>query len=127
MGQPHYKGTQAWHALSRDYIVSPATHAFIHECIIPAFAFPAEAGPHSSFTDPGRMEGRVGLGTTMVIKQSAQDRYVTEITVISCSDRHASPSNWKRSWLRASNSRSLEPKAAMLTTTPPNHPYEVDH
>jgi len=35
----------------------------------------------SSFTDSGRMEGRVGLGTAMVNKQFAQDRYVTEITL----------------------------------------------
>jgi len=64
----------------------------------------------SSFTDPGRMEGWVGLGTTVVSKQSAQDRrYVTEITVISCSDRHASPGYWKRSRLWASNSRPLGP------------------
>jgi len=33
----------------------------------------------SSFTDPRRMEGWVGLGTTTVSKQSAQDRYVTAI------------------------------------------------
>jgi len=38
----------------------------------------------------------------MVSKQSAQNRYVAEITVISCSDRHASPGNWKGSRLRAS-------------------------
>jgi len=69
----------------------------------------------SSFTDPGRMEGWVGLDTTMVSKQSAQNRYVAEITVVSCSDRHASLGNWKRSRLRASNSRPLGPKAARLT------------
>jgi len=45
----------------------------------------------SSFTDTRKMEDWVGLGATMVCKQSAQDRYVTEITVISCSDSHASP------------------------------------
>jgi len=75
----------------------------------------------SSFTDHGGMEGWVGLGTTMVSKQSAQDRYITEITIISCSDRHASPGNWKRSRLWESNSRLLGPKAATLTTEPPSH------
>jgi len=35
------------------------------------------------------MEDWVGLGTTMVSKQSSQDRYVMEITVISSWDRHA--------------------------------------
>jgi len=50
---------------------------------------------------------------------------VTEITVVSCSDCHASPGNWKRSRLWASNSRPLCPKAAMLTTTPPSHPLWV--
>jgi len=120
----------------------------------------------SSLTDPGRMEGWVGLDTTMANKRSAQgpdfqnflrklrkilgilklwtydevtknlgrsyenlkkfwksgpmqDCYVTEITVISCWNRHTSPGNWKRSWLRASISRPLGPTAAMLTTTPP--------
>jgi len=50
------------------------------------------------------MKGWVGVGTTIVSKQSAQDRYVMEITAISCSDHHASRGNWKRSRLWASNS-----------------------
>jgi len=58
----------------------------------------------------------------MVSKQSVEYRYVTEITVVSCSDRHTSLGNWKRSRLRASNSRRLEPKATTLTTTPPSQP-----
>jgi len=52
-------------------------------------------------------------------------RYVTKIRVISCSDRHASPDNGKRSRLWASNSGSLEPKAAMLTTKPPSQPRQT--
>jgi len=48
----------------------------------------------SSFTDPVGMEGCVNLGTTTMSKQSAQDRYVTAITVVSCSSRHASLGNW---------------------------------
>jgi len=68
----------------------------------------------SSFTDPEGMEGWVGLGTTMVSKQCAQDRYVTEITVISCSDCHASSGNWKCR-KQASNSQPLVPYTAMLT------------
>jgi len=43
------------------------------EWTIPTFAFPAEAGPH--LPAHGEMEGWVGLGTTTVSKQSAQDRY----------------------------------------------------
>jgi len=31
MGQTHHRSTQVWHALSRDHVVLPATHAFIHE------------------------------------------------------------------------------------------------
>jgi len=76
-----------------------------------AFAFPAEAGPHlsiqrirgflndmryinSRFTylltyDLVGMEGWVGLGITMVSKQSVQDRYVRAITFASWSNRHA--------------------------------------
>jgi len=48
----------------------------------------------SSFTDPEGMKGRVSLGTAMASKQSAQDRYVTAITVVSCANRHASLGNW---------------------------------
>jgi len=44
----------------------------------------------SSFTDPEGMEGWVVLGTTTLSEQTVQDRYVTEITVASCPDRHAS-------------------------------------
>jgi len=65
-----------------------------------------------------------------VSKQSAQDHYVTKITLtcISCSDRHASPGNWKRSGPRASNSRPVGPKAATLTTTRPrNQPQCTAH
>jgi len=54
----------------------------------------------SSFTDPGGMEGWVGPGTTMVSKQSAQDRYMTGITVVSCSDHHASLGNWSAAAMR---------------------------
>jgi len=48
----------------------------------------------SSYTNPGGMKGWVCLGTAMVSKQSAKDSYMTEITVVSCSDRHASLGNW---------------------------------
>jgi len=67
-----------------------------------------------SFSDPGRMEGWVILGTTLVSKQSAQHHYVTDhITVVSCSSRHGAHRG-------ASNSRFLGPQAAMLTTEPPS-------
>jgi len=49
----------------------------------------------SSFTDPGGMESWVGLGTTTVSKQSARDRYVTNIVVVSCSHCHASLGKWE--------------------------------
>jgi len=42
----------------------------------------------SFFSDPRVIEGWVGLVTTMVSKQSARDRYVMDITVVSCSHRH---------------------------------------
>jgi len=75
----------------------------------------------SSVTSPGGMEGWVGLSTTTVTIQSAQDRYVTGITVVSCSNRHVSKGNCERSgW--ASNSRPLGPWATTLTTEPPSHP-----
>jgi len=69
----------------------PASHAFIHEwneVFIPAFVFSAEAGLI------GRgMEGWVDPVTTTVSKQPALDRYVTDIAVVSCSNRHASLSS----------------------------------
>jgi len=40
------------------------------------------------------MEGWAGLGSTTVSKRSAQDRYMADITVVSCSNRHASLGNW---------------------------------
>jgi len=47
----------------------------------------------SSVTDWS--EGRlIGLSTTTVSKQSVQERYVTGITAVSCSNRHASLGNW---------------------------------
>jgi len=61
---------------------------------MPDFAFSAKVGPHLP-TPEGWKAELAYIGTTTASKQSAQDRYVTEITVISCSDRHASPDNWK--------------------------------
>jgi len=66
------------------------------EWTISAFALiPSQSW--SSFTDPGRIEGWVGLGTTTVNEQSVQDcyrRYVTAIAVVSSSNCHASLGNW---------------------------------
>jgi len=48
IGQPRHGSAQVWHALSRDFSVLPA-HPHLSprmEYTIPAFAFPAEAGPH---------------------------------------------------------------------------------
>jgi len=47
-----------------------------------------------SFTDSRGTEGWVGLSTTTASKQSAQNRYVTAITVVSCSSLHTSMGNW---------------------------------
>jgi len=79
----------------------------------------------NSFTKAEEIEGWVGLGTSKVSKQSAQDCYVMEITVISCSDRHASPGNWKHRRLWASNSRPLWPKASMLTHYTTESPFTL--
>jgi len=54
------------------------------ERTIPAFAFPAEAGPHSPILEGWK--GRVGLGTTTMSKQSRPERYVMEITIVSASE-----------------------------------------
>jgi len=61
-----------------------------------------------SFTEPGGMKGWVGLTTNKVIKQSVQNRYVTAITVVSCSSLIGHR--------EVSNSRPRRPQAAMLST-----------
>jgi len=48
----------------------------------------------TSFTDPGGMEGWVGLGVATVSIRSARDCYVTESAVVSYWNRHASLGNW---------------------------------
>jgi len=58
------------------------------EWTIPAFAFPAVVGSLLLTSEWWKVE--LVYSTTTVSKQPAQDRYVTEITVISCSDRHTS-------------------------------------
>jgi len=48
----------------------------------------------SSFTEPGGVEGWVGLDITMVSKQSAQGHCVTGITVVSYANHDASLGSW---------------------------------
>jgi len=81
----------------------------------------------SSFTDPEKMKGWVGLDTTTVSNQSLQDCYVTAITVVSCSNRHALQGNWSAAAIWASNSWCLGPRAATLTTEPPSQHGHVHH
>jgi len=64
------------------------TNGMNHSCL----CLPSQSW--SSFANPWGMESWVGLGTTMVSKQSAQDRYVTAITVVCCSNHYASLGNW---------------------------------
>jgi len=114
MGQPHHRSPQVWHALSMDHTVLPATHAFIHEWNEPYLPLPSQ--PKLVLIYRPRRDGRLSWPRhTMVNKQSTQDRYVTEITVLSCSDRHDLPGNWKRSRPRAWNSRLLVPYEVTLT------------
>jgi len=49
----------------------------------------------NSFINPGGMEGQVALCNTTVSKQSASNCYMTAITVVSCSNCHASLGNWR--------------------------------
>jgi len=77
-------------------LIFKVSHRFTcHSCVyprmewtvtIPAFAFPAEADSHLPTPEGWKAE--------LMRLQSAQDCYVMEITVFSCSDRHASPGNW---------------------------------
>jgi len=84
----------------------------------------------SSFTDPGWMEGWVGLGITTVSKQSAQDHYMTGIAVLAV--QTAMP-QWATGaqGLSASNSQPLRLWAVKLTTEPPSHtthlPWDKRH
>jgi len=85
MGQLHHKalryGTR-FQAIVQFYLpyTRLSTNGMNHTCLC------LSRQSWSSFTDPGGMEGWVGLGTTMASKQSAQ-----EVTNISCSDSHALP------------------------------------
>jgi len=99
------------------------THVFIHEWNEPYLPLPFQPKSWSSFIDPGEMEGCVGLGTTKVSKQFFQDRYVTAITVVSCSVRHISLGNWRTVSIELM--RPLGSQAATLTTAPPSHPCYV--
>jgi len=76
-----------------------------------------------SFIDPGGIKGWVDLSTTTVSK-SAQHRYVTDITVVSCSRRHTSLGNWSTgrveltiSWAASgdANHRVTQTKNAVCT------------
>jgi len=61
-----------------------STNVTYHTCLcLPCYSW-------SSFENPGGNEGRVGLGTVTVSKQSA----VMAITVVSCLSHHASLGNW---------------------------------
>jgi len=65
-----------------------------------------------SFTDDGAKEGWVGLGSTTVSEQSAQDRYLTAITVVSCST--ALLGNWSAREHRFHDLRSLNLMILMI-------------
>jgi len=68
----------------------------------------------SSFTNPRGVAGWVGLGTTTVIKQSAQGCYVTDITVVNCSHCHTSLGSWS-----AEAGVELRLRTMVLTTESP--------
>jgi len=94
--EPPHRIAKVWHALSRDHTVLLAIHAFIHEWNKPYSPLPSQ--PKLVLIYGPRRDERLSwyrhhLANTMR-KQSAQDRYVTEITVVSCSNRHASLGNW---------------------------------
>jgi len=64
----------------------------------------------SSLTNHRGMEGWVGLGTTTMSKQSAKNHYMTEITVVDCSNHHASLGNW------STGTMSTEPLTSLATS-----------
>jgi len=117
--EPYCRSTQVWHAFQRIAQFYLHTHVFIHEWnesylpLLPSWSW-------SSFIDCGGIEGWVGLGTTIVSKQSAQDCYVIAMTVVIYSSCHASLGNWRTG---TSNSWPLVPQTTKLTTEPPSHPY----
>jgi len=93
-----------------------STNGMNHTCL----CLPSQSW--SSFTDPGRMEDWVGLGTTAVSKQSARDHYVTDITVVSCSNRYASLGNYgvQRLWASNPSPRAASRDANHCTTDSPS-------
>jgi len=137
---PHCRSAQVLHAMSRDLTVLsahpriyPRTTGMNHTCL----CLPSQSW--FSFADAGRMEGRVGPGTATVSKQSAQDRYVTAITAVSCSSCHASLGNCNTGSIELSGrkprhrpvthrvTRLIFVERSTLLTTPagkPGMPYE---
>jgi len=75
----------------------------------------------SSFTDPRGMGGWVGLGTTTVNNQSAQECYVLGITVVNYSVTPHRATEAQQLWVL--NSWSLMPWAVKLTTESPYYYY----
>jgi len=115
-----YKTTLSHKRSSMAYLVK-GSHSFTchprvyrrKEWTIHCFAFQAEAA-WSSFTDFGGMEGWVGLGATTASKQSAQDRYVTNIAVVIV--QTVTPHCQLERWGQASNSWPFGPRATTLTS-----------
>jgi len=83
-----------------------------HACLLPIPSW-----SWSSFTDPGGIEGWDGLGTITVSKQSAQDCYVTAITVVSCSSGCASLGNWSKGERQTHDLSGRKPRWACVSNS----------
>jgi len=100
--EPHCRSAQGWHALSRDFSVLPA-HPRVYPQMgwtIPAFAFPAETGPHYR----ARWTNSLPRTTTWRVSQLLTVQTVTPHWAI-----------------------SVRPQATTLTTEPPSHPSPESH
>jgi len=91
---PEYEVTSSQKHSGMSRVVKGSRSFTCHPRVYPRMLWiihlPLPSQPKLSFSDPRRMEGWVGLGTTTVSEQSAQDCYVADITVVSCANRHDS-------------------------------------
>jgi len=89
--EPHCRSAQVWHALLKDFTVLPAhPHVYpLMEWTLPAFAFPADAGPH--LPTPVGWKAKLAWAPPWWVNSLSK----TANTVVSCSTRWVTGA-WKR-------------------------------
>ena len=124
-GKPATKAFRYHNALSMDYTVLPATHAFcpLTEWTVPAFAFPSRSW--SLFTDPEGMKGRTvnTQSARTIMHQLFWPHANIQIDMPHWANRCKQLAHccWLE-WQCLESNSSPELRFDTLTTTPPSHP-----